>query len=120
RMRRRYALDLELETLARDDDLDALCDLICLLLRFLGDPIERFVASVRVVVIEDEPLDPRLRGDLDGARDRRMAPRRLEVAFEELRVVDERVGVACENDHRVDPSREGILGVRRIDERAPI
>src|SRR5437016_865462 len=49
-----------------------------------------------------------------------MPPRRLEVALEELRVVDERVRAGREWDDRVRFSGERVLGVRGIDERAVV
>src|SRR5438128_11239842 len=87
-------LHLELEALARDDDLEAGQLLAAGPLRLQADVVERVIGAVRVVVIEDEPLHLRLRGDVDRGVDRRVTPRLLEVAWQELRVVAERVG-AC-------------------------
>src|SRR5436190_16842348 len=114
----RAVLDRELHAFAGDDDLDARGFLVRLVLRFHGDAIERVVAPVGVVVIEHEPLHLRSHGDVDGARDGRVPPCRLEDALEELRVVDQRVGARRQRDDRIWFPGEGILGVRGIDERA--
>src|SRR5438309_932754 len=102
-------LDRELHALTGDDDLQAGRALISLLLRFDRDAIQRVVASVRVVVIEHKALHLRFRGHVDRARDGGVTPRRLEVALEELRIVDQRVRAGGQRDHRIWSSGEGIL-----------
>src|SRR2546422_4922614 len=113
-------LDRELHALAGDHDLDPLDLLVHLLLRVDRDPIERVVAPVGVVVVEDEALHLRGDGDVDRARDRGVSPRRLEVALEELSVVDQRVRAGRERNDRIGFSRERVLGVRGVDEGAVV
>src|SRR2546422_9155479 len=86
--RPRTSLDRELHALARDHHLDPFRPLVRLLLGLDADTVERVVAAVRIVVIEDQALHVRLHGDVDRAGDRRVAPGRLEVVLGELRVMD--------------------------------
>src|SRR5438128_10461708 len=98
-MRPRRSLDLELEPFARRAGLETWEPLAARALRVAPDVVERVVVAVRVVVVEDQALHLGLRRDVDGGVDGRVAPCRLEVALEELRVVDERVRALRERDH---------------------
>src|SRR2546428_627975 len=113
-------LDRELHALARDHHLDPFRPLVRLFLSFDADTVERVVAAVRIVVIEDQALHVRLHGDVDRARDRRVAPGRLEVVLGELRVVDEGVGPHRQRDDRVRPSGERVLRIGRVEQLAAI
>src|SRR5713226_5774034 len=64
------SLDRELHTFARHHDFERGRALVRFLLCFDRDPVERVVAPIRVVVVEDQTLHLRLGGDIDCARDR--------------------------------------------------